>query len=545
MKKAFREFYEDIGSKKAYWIPIILLAVGAYGFSLTCRTVSVDDLRAQFYQSPDYYLISGGYWGYALCQWLLGTYHYAPFFTKFASVLLYILNGYVFGTVLHQLNGRKGKLLPYLLLTGAMITFPLISEIWEYHGSALGYFVPMLMIFLSCLVFETEQDGKKKYLYASLLLAAAECIDMITAFVYMAVVCMILFYRYAVNGREDHPKWKWILEGLAYVPQLAVAVAVRLILQVVLQKITGTSFDPTIDVRIDMSPLSILKAIAYNGFSYGFESLLYQPILIFDLACLAFLVISIIRCRKMHSPVPILISICILLCLFSQSILQGRRLNFRHALGICIFIGFVFFLVMERIEENPRVLIRRTAAVVLLLVCWNQASYLSRMLELNNLRSENELAVIRQLGYELRSKYDKKPVAFVGGGADCEGWPIRHVSLDPGSLGGKLAISTVNSLGRFLPEDQGIREDLDRIESLRYTQTNVQSVIQWSLRSPDMIGELFSYCGYDLDIVEFDENYQLFSSLWQQAVDADLGLYEIMDTGDYLIVSMGRLDAPH
>ena len=31
MKKALREFYQEIGCKKAYWLPFLILELGGFG----------------------------------------------------------------------------------------------------------------------------------------------------------------------------------------------------------------------------------------------------------------------------------------------------------------------------------------------------------------------------------------------------------------------------------------------------------------------------------------------------------------------------------
>lgn len=330
MRDAIVHFYENIARKKSYWIPLLILTIGAYGFSLACRTVGIDDLRVQYYFSSDYYLISAGFWGNAPIAWLLGCFKFSPFFAKFTGVLLLLLDGFLVGCVFYTLNGERKKAFPYMILAGGFLTYPLITELWEYHGAGLNLGILLLLILLVVLIYETGTRTIKGYIYASLIMSVAICFAMQTPFVYISVVCMVLFYKYAICPKEMHPKWKWIADGLTYVIPLAAGVAVRLLIQIVLLHIFHEEYAPVSNVIIKHGVEAIISAMHYNWFSYVVEGLIYFPITVFDLLSVAFIALCFIRCWSMRSPVPFLAGVCVFLGLFSQSILQRLDLAFRR-----------------------------------------------------------------------------------------------------------------------------------------------------------------------------------------------------------------------
>ena len=540
MKQSILDFYENIGKKKWYWIPLILLAVGAFGYSLTCRTVSIDDLRVQYYYSSEYYMISGGYWGEVPMKWLAGCLTYAPFFTKFTTVLFLLLDGFLLGAVLYRLNGGRKNVFSYMILSAGLLTFPLISEMWEYYGAVLTDAMALVVSLLTVLYYETEKRPRK-YLWACAAMAFVVSASLLSFFIFISLVMMLLFYKYAAEPRENHPRWKWVLEGLGYAVPLMVGLGIRFLLQVVLQKIFNAPYAPASDVWIEEGLQALVKTILYNGYSYAVKGLVYFPIAVFDLAGLCLLILACRQCGRMKSPVPLLIWAPMLVSLFAQSLIQRHVLPYRHTFAISILVGFTMFLLAEQAEKSKKTWLRRAVAAVLLLICWNQASALNQMFALNNLRSDNELALVRSLGYTLTTEYERKPVAFVGVPPDDCHWAADQVTADPHALGSRILIGAANMAGKLLPGDTQTAERLANVADSKYTQTNLQATLDWHRRVPYMMRDLFSYCGYDIPVVEMEDQQDLYNSLWDAAEEQDMSYLEICDTGDYLIVCLGDL----
>ena len=108
-------------------------------------------------------------------------------------------------------------------------------------------------------------------------------------------------------------------------------------------------------------------------------------------------------------------------------------------------------------------------------LCLHMSTYNNWILSLNNQRSMNEEAVAWNLGYELQAHYPPKPIIFVGW--EYVGSYIEsQMRTDPSAWNGNLYIRAYRRL-------QGGQDPAN----LRSAQTNVNSVLTWSVQTDDMM----------------------------------------------------------
>ena len=160
-----------------------------------------------------------------------------------------------------------------------------------------------------------------------------------------------------------------------------------------------------------------------------------------------------------------------------------------------------------------------------LLLCLHMATYLNWILSLDNQRSENERAIAYEIGYKLKSEYPDKPIVFVGW--EYVGSYIEsQVRTDVNSWNGNIYIRLYR---RLWYEDPA---------NLRGPETDVNSVITWSKGTEYMLYEFFRYHGFDLNIVPYTGNVELFEEA--EAIAKELGLseYEISEQENYIIVCL-------
>ena len=71
-------------------------------------------------------------------------------------------------------------------------------------------------------------------------------------------------------------------------------------------------------------------------------------------------------------------------------------------------------------------------------------------------------------------------------------------------------------------------------------QTNTNSLVNWSIGAfgnTKMLKELFSYCGFDLNIKEYNKEELKYYTMI--AKEEHLNPFEVKDMGDYIIVYLG------
>lgn len=153
---------------------------------------------------------------------------------------------------------------------------------------------------------------------------------------------------------------------------------------------------------------------------------------------------------------------------------------------------------------------------------------MNSLLALNHLRSENETAMVRQMGYDLKSEYDDKEVVFVGK-YSLGDYINEEVIVGKSSWNEKLFYM-------ILPNEY--KEKIPK-----YVHTNVNSLLSWSKKAfenQSMMQEYFKYCGFDVQTVEtFTEEF--YQKNIEIAKKSGMKPFEIKDMGDYLIVCIGTL----
>ena len=197
--------------------------------------------------------------------------------------------------------------------------------------------------------------------------------------------------------------------------------------------------------------------------------------------------------------------------IFLLSYIQLKTFMYRTAQTVNFSVAFIVFLLALSAQSFDKKWINIAVVAVLALVTVYQATYLSRMLELNNQRSENEIAVVHQLGMELTRDYkkDNKEIVFCG-------------RYDTGEY---------------------IRDNLE-YKDKKVTNSNHKSLLTWSAtafqryKQVNVMKKLFSYCGYDLNISR-RFNKRETNDLAKQAKKNGMNPLEIRDMGDYVLVYLG------
>ena len=598
MVSLIRDYTEKISGKKAFWMPLLFYTFGGYGFSMLNRTVGVDDLATPLYVDDTVWLAELR-WGAVLWKRIFSFGANVPFLDKFLSVCFLMLAGTALGCIFYAVNGRRQYVWLYTVTACSFITYPIISEIWEFTcGGTLivpgDFFCTFaLLLFLLCGLPGVTQDARipvsgadgsagsagrkatpsadtktapaknrtaprgrysprtffpgkdavRKILIAGVLLtpliSSAESI----APVYVCAVLILLFYRYCVRHLSPEDKTAWFREGIYFALPLIIAFVLRLVVGYGIMAVMHLHYQHTGATRIAW-PLTgeeiaaLLKDVLIQ---YGVASLVNLPITIFIVCTLLFAARCFVLAFRRRSPLPVFLGICIGISLFLITLIQGTVMYYRTAITLMVFCAFVFYLHAEDFykwindgilqRKRFRVLLGRCGIALLLFITWRQAAHLHRFLALNNLRYDNEAAVMHQICSRLSTEFDtEKPLIFVGDFSN--GNYSYEQTHDMGN--------TWN--GRLYRK---IRNKLDGTElwkSPALVQTTVASGIDfyhWEFDGK-LMDQFLAYFGYDYTVTALSrvelEPYN------EEAMRLGMKPFQILDRGDYILVCLGRLE---
>jgi len=471
----------------------------------------------------DNYMLSGR-WGMVFGVKLMGTANAVPFLDRFLALALLVMAAVLLCYVLYSV-GRNKNVLPYTITASVFITYPLINEIWEYTGA--DYMVGGNLSLVTVAFIILKESSFYTLLWKRCMVASALILLPISSyetaiFYYFTLVCCAIFYENVICRDTSIDLRKWLKLVCYYAIPVIIAVVARFVISFAINIIYGLQYHGGGAVSIlwlENGFLQSLKCmIVFNMVNYGLYGLVYFPITIFVISLVVFLLYVLKDNRKKT----FMLGCVIVISLFSQSIIQGYELSYRHAQTITLFVAFVTYLICISVKKKKYVFL----SAVLFFLCWHQAVYLNRILGLNNLRSENELAAIRQIGSRIISEYERKPVVLVSQ------YPMSdyiqgQVSVDESKWNGKLFLTIYDKI-------------TIHNRPFRYVG-NCQSA-SWEHYQ---VQELFRYCGYDITILpnlwtDGENGAVILAEAVRIAKRQNMKPYQIYDNDNYLVVTLGN-----
>jgi len=520
MKEELKSFFDNVVRKPAYWLPILIFSIAAFGFDICNRTVSIDDLRNGIY------LDSFARWGNNFLLILLGLTDYSPFIEKFFALFNFILSGTLLCFLLYRYEQNK-KVLGYTFLTCILVTFPLVTELWSYNVAIFTYSLGLLMSLLAILVIQTNNSKIKRYIYAGLLMVIPISSYEVSAFSYIAIFCILVFHEYIICKKSKISIREWLGLCITYAIPLVIALIIRFIVYGCLVLIIGIK-NPNAGNSIiywfqgDVIH-SLMNMIGGNAFMYVINGLVYLPITEFVISSIVFWGLIIILSIKRRAASPFMLGLIVFVALFALSLLQCYPLVYRAAQSISIFVAFVVYLVYRYTVIANKKNLQVVCVIVFSILCFRQSSFVNRVQALNNQRSDNEVTTIRDVGRRLVSDFDNKPVVFVSPYYAGE-WIEKRNHVDANSWNGKLFFTICKPF-----EDLFAGRDYTRI-----TRDNIGTFV-WN---PETAKDMLAYCGYDVDVVQYPS--PLFGEAIEVAKQINMKPYQIIDNGSYLIVKLGE-----
>jgi len=542
MKKVLIDFYNDIAKKKTFWIPLLIFVLSAYAFGMLNRTLSWDDLGRDKYVGEGNVTLAGR-WGMDLWAKLTGTLDLNPFTDRYLAAFFLTIASILACVVLYKLSSHN-KVWPYTIVAASIITYPLINEIWEYTMADYISCGNQCLVTLALLYLLCGEEGRKwkECIIASLLLLLPTSSYESAIFYYITFVSLVIFYK-EYKLKEQYTFLKILKEGVVYCLPLVIAVALRFAISFIINHVLGLSYNQggATTLYWDFSDIfnSVKMLVLKSGFFYGIVGLVYFPITVFVISMFAFIGVSVAGAVKKKRLGLIGLGALVLVAIFFQAIVQGDSMPYRTAtLSLALFVAFVSFLLCE--ASLGRKLMYLVTVTVLMLVCWHQSVYLNKIQSLNNLRSDNELAALRHMGYRLESEYDgSKPVVFVTSYTDGD-WLKKRCTVSSKTWNGRLFLYITQSLmgGSAVAQDEN-GESL--FTDFKYIQSNLNCFTGYYTD----IEAALSYLGFRVNILspttdESRPEYKIFEEALQIAQKENMTPYSIIETDNYIIATLSN-----
>lgn len=532
--KEFCVFYRLVICRKLFYLPIVLFAIVGYSFSIYNRTIGVDDFTRNINIGSGNRMLSGR-WGMILWNKIVGmSVALDPFIDRFLTLLFLIFAAILFCYILYVIGGNK-KVIIYTIAASTYVTYPLINSIWGYTGADFMLSGNLCLVTLAAIVLMCINPFGKRVLYASVLLLLPVSSYESAIFYYASLFCVIVFYEYYAGVDKNISFPGWLKKAALYILPVIIAIIARFAISFVINTIYDLHYSSggsTAILWLNNSFSHILKCvIAFNFVKYVLMGLVYFPLSVFVVLLVLLGELCLHLSYRKKSLIPAMLGGFLVLSLYSQSFLQGMELEYRNAQTITLFVSFSSFLLCFSIT-NERM--KRLVCFTFLALCWYQAVYLNRILGLNNLRSNNEIALIHQIGTRLSSEFVKKPVAFVGN-YQIGDHISKQISVDESSWNGRLFYSIYD---RFI----------SKLDRPYFYGANVNSVF-----GHYQLQECFNYFGYDVDVVlpsdlakldVYPKKYVKTGDIILQnaaSLVKEKGIkpYQVYDAGNYLIVYLG------
>lgn len=539
MIASLRVFWNNIGRRKSFWIPILFFSISTYGFSVFNRTIGIDDLASELYIGSGHVMIAAGRWGMVLWNKLAAIPRVSPASDRLLATSFLLLAGIMLSALffdIHQTSQNRQFVYKYTVLSCFLITYPILGEIWEYSGANYMSTGGMLISIVSCYYLQTRQTiGIKELLATGLLMTLPMSSYESGVLFYITLVCAILFYKYCVWSDRGKSNLYW-KNACIYAIPLVIAFFLRMIIGYLLRLLLGVAkghngatgirwgTDPFIDV--------FRKLIIDTVLNYIVNGLVYLPIAIFLLAELFLIFFSVYLTIKKRNGIILLGGLFLTVSVFALPILQGTFMQYRTAITLSILTSFAFFLLVESVERNGTNLIKMIVSGGVLYLIWTQSAYLNSELALNNQRSENEMRTMSIIAQKIVEMNTEKPVIFIGEydmGEYFRQAKKGYAGSAAGYLYQKVIDAFINRFGDYYYTFFHLTE---------FPDSNVNSMINYAIAVNGMMENYLAYLGYDIDVINRVSAPEAVDYAEEIVEQNHMSSYALLETDDFVIATL-------
>lgn len=527
-----------------YCVCVAIIVIIGYSFSLTNGTMDGDDRAITIYMGRGG-LIGTGRWSGVVLLKMMGLSDFYPCIDGVIGIILLVLAAVCFYMLFarcsdYHLDHKTGIIFSCLFLS-----YPLINEIWNYFGLPIKVAGGYLMVAI-VLLFLTS-NYKWKIPFSVFLLAIISSNYESACAVYVLGVFIVILLE-MLYGSKKYGIKEIFQRGCSFAIVLFAGIALSELMGFIIRatlNIPRTSWGNTNIIWGNGHPIGVLKGIVVQIFCrYFFMSMWYLPLTILVFSIIISMFIAVYLFLKKRNKGIILMFLGMYIALFLIPIVKGYYAGYRTDQTFALFTAFVFMLLYQVVTDAcPVKCIKNVVMIIGVALCFEQAVYLSKLFILNYLRSEEEIQVVKTVGYELEQmNTQQKPVVFVGD-YEINSNIISKISMDSEGLRWKMRTDfPIVALQPYI----------DKLP-LRYVETNIMSVLKWGIgafreREEDplpfqvVLIDLFQYYGFEVEGLKENPEEIYFEA--ENYAAENMERYPkagyIHEMEDYIIVKLGN-----
>lgn len=524
-------------NKKAYIIPVILVAIFSYGFVITHYSINIDTLSANRY-FEDGVLIGQGRLTATIIHKIFNVMEFNPFFVDGIAVFLLVISAICLCALFKQITNNSLVLMSYTMFSYLFLSYPIINEIFVYTPASLSVALGFLLISFSFIfIYECIGTPKLSYIvYTTLLVFFSTSLYESFFPVYLVGMFIILILNFLTKNEKI--TFKMFIQKFCI---LLIPALIALLLSLLIPKIAIIALNIEInnhaEKTIHYKSLGIIGGLK-NLFTtmiedYFINGLFYLPIGVFVISNIISIISGIVLSVKKKNYIFLILFLGLNVSAISLSILQGKATAYRTCQTFQIFCAFAIMILYQLIitsNINKTLKVVTTLAVCLLI--FYQVKNLHTIFYLNYVRYEEEKNTLIKICNEIEMKYGTdKPVVFFGN-YELSNYITEQIYVKKDDSRMKLARNFLSLLN--------IDSDTYN-KDYKYIQTNVNSYLMWSqFAFGEVNTELFKWIdilGYKLkpgSVENLSEAYNYVKSLRQPNNNE----IQIIERPEYIIVNL-------
>lgn len=538
MIDSVREFWNSIGRRKRYWIPVLFFTISSYGYSVFNRTIGIDDLASEIYTGSGNVMIAAGRWGMTLWRIIDAIPILSPAADRLLAATFLLAAAILLAAMFHHLRpNHQGEpyVCKYTVLSCCLITYPILGEIWEYSGANYISTAGMLISILACTYMLTRETLRARdILLAGVILTLPMSSYESGILFYITLVCSVLFYKYCLwgNPRKKGLYWK---NAVMFALPLVTALILRLVigkgLRLALGVAKGHNGNTGIKWGLDPATDVFRKLIMDTFLNYIVNALVYLPLTVFFFAALFLICYSGCEAIRKRNVMIITGGLILVLSAFSISFVQGSFMPYRTAISLSALTAFALFCLMELWEDKGR---RKQTLVSMAMfyLMWAQSAFLNSELALNNMRSDNEMRIMSSVAQKILSVNADKPVIFVGEYQMSDLFRQAKKSYS-GSFAGNLYEKVINAV-----QNQYGDYYYTFCHLTEFPDSNINSGINYSIAVNGIMEKYLSYLGYDIHVIDRSSDPETVREANEIAHNTGMKSFEVLETEDYMIAAI-------
>lgn len=388
MKAVYEEYkshIKELLNNKVYIFSIIIVAILAYGFTITNFSIGVDDLCFDRYVTGGY-IFAAGRWGTPLLYAILQIFEFTPFWLEMIVTILTVLMGIIFTAFLKKEFSNKLKTVHYIIATSMLISYPILHQSFIYQSTNLSVIISNLaLIIIPILIYEhlPKKENLKMCLLFSIILPFFISMYESCCQTYICMVSIIAFIKIYNNIKDKQAVKNTIKYILLSITILVGGLIVNFLISNIIKSILDSNGMLQLDYSSKAIPwldfnnniLLMLKDNVWLKIVEDFKNLQY--IRTFIIFAFISLVITIIKGIKEKRLILIPIMLTIVLSNFIINLLQIRVL---YRINTSWSIAIAFFSIFIIMNINDKTINRIVSAIFCIIVLFqtkqmNQAFY--------------------------------------------------------------------------------------------------------------------------------------------------------------------------